>query len=111
MRPNRPPAALESRRAHRPPARGAAHRAPDRRLVAIAAMLADGADALDAGRWTEADAARLCAAVAGDAYALAYGYGGALDVPPGARLPQHAAAAIARACGDVEPNGGQHAAA
>ena len=113
FRQDRPPAALVSRQAQRPPRGCAVHRAPDRRLVAIAAMLTDGADELDAGRWSEADAAALVVAVAADAYALAYGYAGALAVPVGARLPRHAAAAIARAA-DAAPlttEGGQRATA
>lgn len=83
----------------------------DCRLEAIGAMLTDGADACDAGRWTNADAARGMLAAAADVFALAFGYGAALEVPADAALPRHALATIARACGDDVPEGGKHAAA
>lgn len=84
----------------RPPHDPLAAPAVDRRLEAIGAMLSDGAAACDAGRWTNADAARGMLAAAADCYALAFGYGAALEVPAGAALPPHARATIARACGD-----------
>lgn len=75
-------------------------RGQNRKLEALAAIAADGAEACRAGRWTPEDAAGCLAAMAGDLYALAFGYAAALDVPRSADLPRHAAAAIAAACGD-----------
>lgn len=75
-------------------------RGQNRKLEALAAIAADGAEACRAGRWTPEDAAHAFAAMAGDLYALAFGYAAALDVPRAAALPRHAAAAIAAACGD-----------
>ena len=82
------------------PGRAAVHAPGDRRLVALGMILADGADALDAGR-SRHDAARAMLAAAADILAIAYGYGAALEVPIGARLPRHVAETIARAAGDV----------
>ena len=91
------------------PRRAACHAPGDRRLVALGMMLADGADALYAGRSTSRDAAGAMLAAAADILAIAYGYGAALEVPIGARLPRHAAETIARAAGDVVTvTGGNH---
>lgn len=76
------------------------NRPPDRRLEALAAISADGAEACRLGRWNPDDAAACLRAMAGDLYALAFGYAAALDVPRAAALPRHAALAIAAACGD-----------
>lgn len=89
--------APSERRAARPPV--------DRRLEAIGYMLADGADALEAGRWSDRDAGRAMLAAAADALALAHGYPAALAVPRGAQLPASAARTIARACGDIDGDG------
>lgn len=106
--PNRPPAALVSRRAHAP-AR------PDLRLIALGDLLAHGADVAAQPGADALEAAGTMNAAAADVYALAYGYGGALAVPAGVRVLARVAAVLARVAGDAVPlevpKGGRHAAA
>lgn len=99
------PAALVSR-----PGR----RSPDARLIALGDILTAGADAAAQPGADVLEAAGTMTAAAADAYALAYGYGGALAVPAGLRVLARVAAAIERAAGAVPleaSKGGEHAAA
>lgn len=101
-----PPAALDT---------WPGRRSPDVRLLALGDMLdAAGRAAGEPGADIR-DAADTLAAAAADAYALSYGYGGALAVPAGLRMLARVAAAIERAAGAVplaDPKGGKrHAAA
>jgi hypothetical protein len=105
-----PPAALDTR----PGSRAAEPARPDVRLIALGDMLARGADVAAKPGADALEAAATMTAAAADAYALAYGYGGALAVPAGLRVLARVAAAIERAAGAVPleaKGGGRHVAA
>lgn len=109
---SQPPAALETRTGRR---NGGAAARPDVRLLALGDMLDAAAGAAAKPGADALEAAGTLTAAAADAYAIAYGYGGALAVPAGVRVLARVAAAISRAAGDAAPleadKGTRHAAA
>lgn len=75
----------------------------DPRCVALGDMLAAGAVKAHTGGPRARAAAETMIAAAADAYALAYGYSGALAIPAGTRVPRRVAVVLAAAAGDPIP--------
>lgn len=87
---------------------------PDRRLLAIGDMLSHAADVAARPGADPRDASDTMIAVAADVYSLAFGRSGALDVPPGMRLPARVVRVLERATGALDADtakGGENAAA